>query len=205
MVYSFEGKPDGAYPVAGLIDVNGTFYGTTEEGGGSSACNGGCGTVFEVFALGGSQVIYSFNGGTDGVAPVAGLLDVNGTLYGTTESGGGSGCGGSGCGTVFAVTASGSEGIIYRFKGGTDGQAPVAALTAVNGTLYGTTELGGASDAGTVFQVTTSGKEHLLYSFKGTTDGWGPRAGLIDANGTLYGTTEGGGAKGFGTVFGISP
>jgi hypothetical protein len=34
--YSFQGPPDGEYPFAGLIDVNGTLYGTTQAGGTSS-------------------------------------------------------------------------------------------------------------------------------------------------------------------------
>ena len=33
MLYSFRGVPDGAHPIAPLIDVNGTLYGTTEYGG----------------------------------------------------------------------------------------------------------------------------------------------------------------------------
>jgi hypothetical protein len=50
--------------------------------------------------------VYSFQGGADGAYPTGGLIDVAGTLYGTTAGGGytGSICGGDGCGTVFAVT-----------------------------------------------------------------------------------------------------
>jgi uncharacterized repeat protein (TIGR03803 family) len=44
-------------------------------------------------------VVYSFGGGSDGVRPRAGLINVGGTLYGTTEGGGA-----SNRGTVFAVT-----------------------------------------------------------------------------------------------------
>jgi uncharacterized repeat protein (TIGR03803 family) len=44
VLHSFQGGPsDGAYPYAGLIDVGGTLYGTTFEGGAS-----GHGTVFKV-------------------------------------------------------------------------------------------------------------------------------------------------------------
>jgi uncharacterized repeat protein (TIGR03803 family) len=43
---SFGGKPEGAFPTAGLIDLSGTLYGTTEFGGvGSIAGNG---TVFSL-------------------------------------------------------------------------------------------------------------------------------------------------------------
>lgn len=33
VLYSFQGKPDGGAPTAGLIDVNGTLYGTTDYAG----------------------------------------------------------------------------------------------------------------------------------------------------------------------------
>ncbi|MGB8965114.1 MAG: hypothetical protein WCB99_05695 [Candidatus Cybelea sp.] len=68
------------------------------------------GVVYSVSSTsGGEHLLHSFTGGSDGEAPVAGLLDVNGTLYGTTQYGGGSsacanGYGTVGCGTVFALT-----------------------------------------------------------------------------------------------------
>jgi uncharacterized repeat protein (TIGR03803 family) len=38
---------DGETPEVGLVqDTNGSFYGTTIEGGTGSACSGGCGTIF---------------------------------------------------------------------------------------------------------------------------------------------------------------
>lgn len=157
------------------------------------------------------RVIYSFSGGTDGVAPAAPLLDVHGTLYGTTVGGGGTGCYGSGCGTVFAITTSGNERVLYRFKGGKDGSFPEASLIDVNGTLYGTTYSGGGTGCyektgcGTVFAVTTSGKESVLHHFRGgKTDGSYPEANLVDVSGTLYSTTVGGGASHEGTVFALS-
>ena len=36
------------------------------------------------------MVLHSFGGGTDGAGPHAGVIDVSGTLYGTTGNGGGS-------------------------------------------------------------------------------------------------------------------
>jgi uncharacterized repeat protein (TIGR03803 family) len=46
IVHSFGGDSDGDRPVASLIDVSGTLYGTTEFGGTFSRCDSGCGTVF---------------------------------------------------------------------------------------------------------------------------------------------------------------
>jgi uncharacterized repeat protein (TIGR03803 family) len=73
----------------------------------------------------------------------------------------------------------------------------------VNGTLYGTTQFGGAYDcheitcgAGTVFSITTDGTEKVLHSFGEGTDGNDPAAGLTDVSARLYGTTTSGGMYG---------
>jgi uncharacterized repeat protein (TIGR03803 family) len=99
VVYDFAGGNDGASPRGGLIAVSGKLYGTTAAGGASSACGGGCGTVFELSALGVKRVLYNFGGLSDGARPAARLIDANGALYGTTTEGGA-----SGKGTVFAIT-----------------------------------------------------------------------------------------------------
>jgi uncharacterized repeat protein (TIGR03803 family) len=197
VLYSFKGSPDGSAPIAGLINVGGTFYGTTTAGG----MYGG-GTVFEVTASGKETVLYSFGSGSkDGSTPVPSLLNVKGRLYGTTIHGGGA----NNDGTVFSITTSGKETVLHSFPSGSkDGTHPYGALINVNGMLYGTTGEGGSSDLGTVFAISTSGKEHVLHSFSGSPDGMYPYAGLIDVNGTFYGTTQEGGAHGFGTVFSIN-
>jgi hypothetical protein len=49
-IYSFKPSPDGFSPASGLTpDQSGSFYGTTNNGGGVKACgNPGCGTVFQL-------------------------------------------------------------------------------------------------------------------------------------------------------------
>jgi uncharacterized repeat protein (TIGR03803 family) len=224
VLYNFKGMRDGKYPVAPLIALNGTLYGTTfQGGGGSGTCFGfdGCGTVFKVSTSGKEQVVYRFKGPPDAAFPEAGLIAVNGELYGTTRAGGngGPGCGREECGTVFAVSTSGQERVLYSFKGHHhDGKYPRGGLIAVNGALYGTTSEGGGggSDAcktdrgvgfgcGIIFEISSSGKETIPYRFQGGTDGAYPVAGLFNLKGTLYGTTEEGGANGDGTVFSLSP
>jgi uncharacterized repeat protein (TIGR03803 family) len=154
----------------------------------------------------GYKSLYSFKGGSgDGASPEAGLMNVKGTLYGTTSAGGA-----NNYGTVFSISPSGTETVLYSFKGGSgDGRYPYAGLLNVNGTLYGTTDEGGAKDDGTVFAITRSGKETALYRFKGgSKDGSRPVAGLINVKGTLYGETPlggNGGGAGNGTVFSITP
>ncbi|MGC9992520.1 MAG: choice-of-anchor tandem repeat GloVer-containing protein [Candidatus Cybelea sp.] len=209
VLHDFASGADGALPYAGLVSVKGTLYGTTTNGGADNF-----GTVFKITASGKETVLHAFIGGTtDGVNPYGGLTDVNGTLYGTTLSGGGSGCYSTGCGTVFKVTTSGKESVVYSFKGGAkDGAFPQAGLTGVNGTLLGTTVEGGADNLGTVFTITTAGKESLLHSFTGGADGASPLAALINLKGALYGTTEVGGTgscsgfqgAGCGTVFKVT-
>lgn len=170
------------------------------------------------------KVIYSFGAPPDGNKPEASLIDVGGTLYGTTAGGGSYSCVSSsnpdGCGTVFTITPSGVEKVLYRFGAPPDGDTPTASLLDVSGTLYGTTSFGGSYtcgypnyfSCGTVFSITTSGTETVLHSFGGR-DGVQPDASLIEVKGTLYGTTAGGGANYCstyyfifcGTVFSITP
>jgi uncharacterized repeat protein (TIGR03803 family) len=127
---------------------------------------------------------------------------IKGTIYGTTASGGT-----DGDGTVFSIVRSGTETVLHNFAGKPkDGSGPVSSLVSVNGTLYGTTEHGGAHDLGTVFSIAPSGTEIVLHNFKGgATDGAGPQGPLVEVRGKLYGTTSGGGAKGSGTFFSITP
>ncbi|MBV8197178.1 MAG: hypothetical protein JO263_03510 [Candidatus Eremiobacteraeota bacterium] len=76
---------------------------------------------------------------------------MNGTLYGTTYGGGA-----TGYGTVFSITPSGTETVLYSFTGGQDGAHPEAPLIDVNGTLYSTTAGGGGSGSGygTIYSIT---------------------------------------------------
>ncbi|MGC2406220.1 MAG: choice-of-anchor tandem repeat GloVer-containing protein [Candidatus Cybelea sp.] len=212
VLYSFGTHGlDGAWPRAGLIDVKGTLYGTTFTGGThrrGRVCgqNDGCGTVFSITTSGSEKVTYGlFAGGPRGANPAAGLINVNGRLYGTTAYGGANECPdtGWGCGTVFSVTTTGTEKVLHRFNG-SNGEFPQAGLIYVNGTFYGTTAVGGASAYGTVFSIMPTGTYHLLYSFAGGHDGDYPDAGLTNVGGKLYGTTSGGGKYGRGTVFSIT-
>lgn len=197
IIHRFAGGADGSNPYnAGLLNVNGTLYGTTEDGG--NGCAVGCGTVFKTSTTGAEQVLHSFAGGLDGLAPSAPLIEANGVLYGTTQIGGTSGCRGNGCGVVFKINPDGSGyDVLYRFAGGTDGAYPVAGLVEVNGKLYSTTQGGGTNKCyigcGTIFEMSTSGSERVVYAFKGERDGANPEAGLIAVNGLLYGTTQFGG------------
>ena len=173
--------------------LNGTLYGTSEAGGSANE-----GTVFSITPSGTENVIHSFKGGTDAEQPMTPLVAVNGELFGTANGGGGQSGGG---GTIFVVTPSGSEKVLYRFVGGnTDGLYPSSGLTNFHGKLYGVTVGGGKSGAGTVFVVSQTGSEKMLHAFGGVGHGASPYGGLAVVGNALYGTTREGGT-GYGTVF----
>ena len=152
-LYSFVKPTSATTQPSGLVELNGTLYGETYFGGKTtSQCPYGCGTIFSVSPSGAYRLRYRFKGGTDGIYPNAGLVAMNGKLYGVTDSGGSYGCD-EGCGTIFKVTTSGTESVLYRFSGG-DSWNPEAALLPLDGTLYGTTYRGGANKYGTVFSLT---------------------------------------------------
>jgi uncharacterized repeat protein (TIGR03803 family) len=206
VIYSFKGGSDGYLPIGDLLYYHGALYGTTNAGGTGTACKHGCGTVFRIGAAGGENVLYSFKNGSDGAYPIAGLVAMNGLLYGTTEAGGGSGCYGNGCGTVFRIDPSGYEKVLYAFKGGDDGAEPFyGSLVSKDDRVFGTTYQGGRYNRGTVFEVTSSGKETVLHSFEGGKDGQYPYGGLLLMDGTLFGVASSGGKFDKGTVFKFTP
>jgi len=213
VLYSFCGQADcadGADPLGSLVDVNGTLYGATPNGGAQS-----WGTVFSVDpSTGAEAVLHSFGSGTDGKQPVSGLVDLDGTLYGTTYYGGNgdSNCPIDGCGTVFSVDpGTGAEQVVYFFcsqKYCSDGSNADAGLITVNGTLYGATYYGGSGSEGTVFSLDpNTSAETVIYSFPGGTTGGYVSQELIDVKGILYGTTPVGGTGNCycGTVFSLDP
>ena len=202
LLYSFHGR-DGTNPHAGLVrDTAGNLYGTAQWGGTYDY-----GTVYELNKKGVLTMLYSFcpNGDacTDGAIPLGSLIrDTQGTLYGTTAGGGL-----SNHGVVFKLDTSGTEAVLYSFRGGTtDGCNPNGGLLRdKTGNLYGTTGFCGAVGSGTVFKLDTTGKETLLHSFTGTVDGTTPAAGLVmDNHGNFYGVTVEGGV-GHNCYGGASP
>ncbi|HEY1883423.1 MAG TPA: choice-of-anchor tandem repeat GloVer-containing protein [Candidatus Cybelea sp.] len=218
MLHSFGSFPDAESPLAGMLaGKNGEYYGTTQSGG-----NPGNGAIYEVTAAGSEQVIYSFQSGTDGADPVSTLImDKKGALYGTSDTGGSSGCEGPGCGTVFKLTPNQqgwTESVLYRFTGGNDGGSPIGGLLMTKrGALLGTT-VGGGSGGGVVFELMPSGStytETVVHEFSGSPDGLDPTDALVsDSAGNLYGTTSEGGlttcpsrssSPGCGTVFKLAP
>jgi uncharacterized repeat protein (TIGR03803 family) len=155
------------------------------------------------------QVVYSFCSQTncaDGSNPGAGLVAVNGILYGTTEFHGGNG-------TIFSFDpASGVLTKLASLSNGSPDIWPWGPLINVNGKLYGMVTEGGDNDNGGVFEFDPqTANLRTLYSFSGGSDGYLPTGGLVSRKGSLYGATYSGGSGtncnnqngGFGTIFAI--
>lgn len=217
VLYSFKGGKDGSNPTTGLLNVGGVLYGTT--GGGGESRNG---TVYKITRTGIETVLYSFKGNSppnnDGAYPSSGLIAVGSILYGTTSEGGtgaAHNCPVKGCGTLFQITTTGVEKVLFSF-GGSSGTNPGGGLIDIGGVFYGTAPSGGnfvvgncfEDGCGVVFKVTTSGVETVLANFAyvtGSPTGAYPMGALVNVGGVLYGTTGGGGTSGDGTVFAVTP
>ena len=206
-LYGFNaGLNSGGPPGPLTLDDDGNVYGVA--GGGSQYAGG---IVFKLDTAGNLTIIHGFNGQADGSVPNAGLLrDVAGNIYGTTVLGGNSFYN-MGCGVIFKLTPTGEETVLYTFNG-SDGCQPNSGLTlGKNGSLYGTTTLGGDLSCGSVlgcgavYKLDMTGKHTVLHRFTGSPDGDQPyNAPVLDNAGNLYGTTALGGQDcdvGCGTIF----
>lgn len=217
LLHAFNNAGDGAYPQAGVtLDAAGNLYGTTTGYEQNTTS-----TVYKLSRAGSGwrvSVLHTFAGGTDGAAPYAGVVfGPDGTLYGTTASGGL-----FNNGTVYNLRPPASpclsaecpwvETILYNFTGLADGAGPWANLTFDSaGNIYSTTIAGGTHGKGVVFELSRSGEtwtESVLYSFKGVpVDGANPESSVtFDSAGNLYGTTAMGGyQEDVGTIYELSP
>jgi uncharacterized repeat protein (TIGR03803 family) len=205
LLTSFNDKSGGVAPLGRLTYQDGLFYGAT-FGDASGACGGdGCGTIFTYNPATNIQAtLYTFKGPPDGAVPDGDMVYRDGSFYGVTWYGGGSGNGqqDSGGGTLFKLDPkTGAETQLYSFSGGVDGKTPSGSLTLFGSTIYGSTFFGGKFDNGVIFKLDLeTGVESVLYNFTGGSDGSGPNGSLLLKDGALYGSTTSGGAN-FGVIF----
>jgi uncharacterized repeat protein (TIGR03803 family) len=201
LLYSFQGPPnDTAVPLGLIQGSDGNFWGM---GSGWIISDGG---VFKISAAGKETLVYSFKGSTDGQSPYTNLIQgSDGNYYGTTE-----GSGGSAIGTVFKLTPSGVETVLYNFPDQTEGAFPRLPLTqGSDGLLYGiATDCagGGCAQAG-LFDITTKGVYTNLYLYPiiGGNNNEIPLSPLLlSTNGKFYSVTEQGGTHQNGSFYSLS-
>ena len=135
----------------------------------------------------------------------AGLTrDSQGNLYGTTLDGGNLNCDDltPGCGTVFKLSASGQETVLYRFTGTNSDGFPHSTLVLDNaGNLYG---LDGTNYFGTVFKLDASGHETVLYSFENI-ESPAQLLAIPGQQGSFYGALYNSANGGPGAIFKLAP
>jgi uncharacterized repeat protein (TIGR03803 family) len=209
VLHSFGADKDGAGVWDSVtLDASGNVYGTTSGRG----VYGG-GTVFQLTPMPDGRwketILHSFpSSKDDGAGPYGGLVfDVEGNLYGTTQS-----FGRYDGGVAFELKAGRRgwvESVIHNFGGPGDPTCCPWGNLVVDqrGELYGTSY--------SAFELLPGPKgwtEKILHEFTGKNgDGLGPQAGpIMDVAGNLYGTTAMGGggplySDGCGTVWELQP
>jgi uncharacterized repeat protein (TIGR03803 family) len=195
----------GIHPTGPLTLFKGVIYGTTSAGG-DPRC--GCGTVFKITPAGAFTPLHTFTPSSKGSTPIGGLLiDTDGTMYGTTNSGGK-----HGSGILYKISTSGGGfAILHDFAGDLNGGPQGELMFGKDGAIYGTQYGGGKYNQGVVFRMTKAGGYAVLYDFLGVNqpggshDGAQPEGRLaLGTDGTIYGTTTfGGSPSGYGTAWSI--
>jgi uncharacterized repeat protein (TIGR03803 family) len=151
----------------------------------------------------------------DGAEPFAGVTRAaDGSLYGTTLSGGS-----EGYGVVFELApqpgGTWQETVLHSFPASKNDGAKLydGVVLDKSGNLYGATSQGGSStNCGVIFKLSpkADGKwdETILYDFPNMAEGCSANTLTFDKNGNLWGTAQGGtGCKdgGCGVVFKMMP
>jgi uncharacterized repeat protein (TIGR03803 family) len=187
-----------AGPLAQGLDGN--LYGASHSGG-SMACTGGCGTIYQIGTSQGStpRVLYPFPTYDD--CGMGLTLGTDGKFYGVCRHGGI-----NKNGYVFQVTLSpfNFNPHFYDFcaqPNCADGANPSGRpIEGADGNFYGTTFHGGkgscndgiANGCGTVYQITPAGNLTTIYPFLLDANLSYPNGALsLGYDGYLYGTTEG--------------
>jgi len=199
VLHSFTGNDGGNPEGTPVWDAAGNLLGTTWGGGTHNY-----GVVYKLSPRTGGwklDVLYKFQGGTDGANPLAGVtLGPGGSLFGATQAGGALN------GIAYELAPNGSGGwqetILHTFQGAATGDASLPnGLVYTHGKLFGSSGSGGTDNAGAIFEISPASggawEEKVLYNFTTGRDGATPSSSLItDGMGHLYGTTLWGGPAG---------
>ena len=147
---------DGALAIAALTDGgDGRLYGVASFGG-----TNGYGTVFAFDPATSAYAVLHHFDQDDGAQPTGELLLAqDGTLYGTTASGGNLSCGiTGGCGTIFNIARDGSGFTRLLSFDYTNGSSPSSRLLQIDDdTFIGLAQSGSSCGFGAVYQFSLTG------------------------------------------------
>lgn len=179
-----------------LVPYGSVLAGTANEGGLiTSTYPRGAGAVFTLSKSspkGSYKALYTFLGGADGAYPTGAPVDVGGTLYGVTYSGGA-----NNSGVFYSVSPAGTENVLFSF-GATNNLNDASSPIYTGGKFYGTANIETTGVRGILYSVDTSGHMVVLHSFS-EAEGFPGGASLTALNGKVYGYTDsasGGGIAG---------
>ncbi|HXW89888.1 MAG TPA: choice-of-anchor tandem repeat GloVer-containing protein [Terriglobales bacterium] len=219
VLYNFDLTHGGVPGNPLTLGNDGNFYG--------SAGGGCCGVIFRVTPQGDYSVLHYF-AVTDGNAPGP-LMAIDGSLYGTTGTGGT-----NNTGTMFKITTAGQFTVLYDFganisSNGEPVPSPYPLVQGQDGNFYGLAEPAGGNiycDNGTcdcfaacgiVFKITPQGSFSVLYDFPGNpttfpaiTGGALPYSLAQGTDDNLFGLAQGGTGcpqveYGCGVLFQVTP
>ncbi len=191
---------EGASVNSALLQANdGSLYALSGNGGVNH-----CGAILQISTSGIRKNFQSFDCGAGGGFPNAALIQAtDGTLYGTTSTGGS-----FSSGTIFKLGTNGAITTLYSFGAtSTDGLYPGDSLAqGSDGNFYGSTPYGGTAGGGTLFKYTSSGVYTQLYSFPIVNSVMQlPLAALLQhTNGQFFGLTNQGGVNGLGSIYSLN-
>jgi uncharacterized repeat protein (TIGR03803 family) len=141
-IYSFT---DDTSPVGHLIlGTSGTITGAA-----ATSAPDPCGEVFRLEGDGTLKVLHHFDAadGAEGCDTETGLIDMGGTLYGTTTEGGASVCVTayvpSSCGVLYQISNTGVYTVVHSWNGTDGGGAQDEMTKGSDGSVYGITKFGG--------------------------------------------------------------
>ncbi len=152
--------------------------------------------IFTMDGDGGNQELILDMSGIE-VAEGSVLAEINGAMYGLTESGNA-----NDRGFIFKIDIDQTNyQVVYVFDQSI--LNPKGKLILVNDELWGISSQGGANGNGAIFKVGLDGTGFQIVHNFNLTDGAIPNGNLIRINDTLFGSTKEGGSNDDGTIFSI--
>jgi len=203
VISSGEVCADGNDPNSLIQGSDGSFYGTTYEGGTADCClQYGDGTAFQITSDGALTPIWEFTDGADGAAPGGLLQGRDGNFYGIA--------GGTVFRLVVGLTSCGASISPTNADFGTAGSSDSVSVTASNGCAWTATSNDGFIAVTSGGSGSGNGTVHYTVTANTSTTG---RSGTIAIAGQTFTVTQagasggggGGGSGGTNCTFTLSP